>query len=187
MNTVFTLNYLSKKFYEDYNNKDYPEIETKSNRPYMVLLIQIDDNIFAIPFRTNIRHRYCYKFKNSNRPTDSVTGLDFTKAVIVNCSEYIGEETTIDNKEYIELSNKYHFIIGKFKKYLDGYICYLNGNSTEFNDKKYKFTTLKYFQDALLHSREYIELDAVLKDADSRSMAVIKIDTEKENENINKV
>lgn len=145
MKKVYELHYLTDEFYQKYNRKDYPEIETKCERPYMVLLITIDDNTFAIPFRTNIRHKYCYKFKNSNRDTDAVTGLDFTKAVVVNDEKYIGDLATIDNKEYIELNSKYYFIISKFKKYLDGYKEFVAGNLNEYESKKYRYSTLKYF------------------------------------------
>ena len=54
---------LSKKFYSKYDKKNYPEIERKNDRPYVVILVKIKDNIFAIPFRTNIKHNACYKFK----------------------------------------------------------------------------------------------------------------------------
>lgn len=138
------------------NREDFPEIEQKSTRPYIVLLIKINKNTFAVPFRTNIRHNYCYKFKNSNRESDAVTSLDFTKAVIINESKYIGAPATIDNKEYIELSNKYHFIISKFKKYVDGYLKYISGNGNEFDYKKYKYSTLKYFHKQLLESKEFV-------------------------------
>ncbi len=151
MKKEFELNYLSKKFYEEYSKENFPEIEHKTTRPYMVLLIKLDENTFAIPFRTNIRHSYCYKFKNSGRETSAVTGLDFTKAVIINDSTYIGDFATIDNKEYIELSNKYFFIIKKFQKYVEGYIDYIKGKSNEFDAKKYKYSTLEYFKDELLH------------------------------------
>ena len=60
---------------------------------------------FAIPLRSEISH-----------PTDVLWtdksakhGLDFTKAVLVNDKSYIGDLATIDNKEYIELNNKYYF------------------------------------------------------------------------------
>lgn len=154
MNKTFQLNRLSEKFYKDYNGAQFPEIEQKTTRPYMVLLIELYGNTFAIPFRTNIRHNQCYKFKNSGRPSDAVTGLDFTKAVIVNNPDYIGTSTTIDNKEYIELSKKYYFIIKKFKNYVDGYIDFINGRSNEFSEKKYKFSTLPYFKDEILKSYE---------------------------------
>ena len=66
MNTkkAYQLNYLSAKFYEKYNSIDYPEIENTDSRPYMVVLIKIENNTFAIPFRTNVPHNSCYKFKN---------------------------------------------------------------------------------------------------------------------------
>lgn len=149
MNRVYQLNYLTQEFYNKYSSADYPEIECKTTRPYMVLLIKIDNNNFAIPFRTNIRHKYCYKFKNSDRDSSSVTGLDYTKAVIVNDNSFIGDEATIDNKEYVELNNKYYFIISQFKKYISGYSEFIKGNLNEFESRKYQYSTLKYFHDEL--------------------------------------
>lgn len=141
----FTLNKLSAQFYTDHPEGLFPEFEHKPSRPYVVLLVKIGENRFALPFRTNIRHNYCYKFSNTGRITDSVTGIDFTKAVIVNNQEYIGIETDIDDKEYIELSRKYYFIIDKFKKYLEGYTNYIKNGGNEFTARKYQFSTLKYY------------------------------------------
>lgn len=148
-NNSFTLNKLSADFYNDYDSVSYPEIENKPDRPYMVLIIRINGNTFALPFRTNIRHSYCYKFANSGRNTNSVTGIDFTKAVIVNQPNYIGVAATIDNREYVELSNKYHFIINKFTTYLTGYINFVKNGGDEFTAKKYRYCTLKYFHKEL--------------------------------------
>ena len=47
---------LSKDFYKAHPHSEYPEMETKENRPYVVLLVNINDIKFAIPLRTNIRH-----------------------------------------------------------------------------------------------------------------------------------
>lgn len=47
------------------------------DRPFLVLLIKIKDLTFAIPFRSNVRHNYCYKFKNSTRDIETSTALDF--------------------------------------------------------------------------------------------------------------
>ena len=74
-------------------------------------------------------------------------GIDFTKEVLVNDKSYIGDLATIDNKEYIELNNKYYFIISKFKKYLDGYKDYLYGSLNEYEVKKYRYSTFQYFND----------------------------------------
>lgn len=141
----YKLSYLSSEFFSKYSPNKYPEIENKPTRPYLVMLVKIDNNTFAIPFRTNVKHKFCYRFKNSNRDTKSVTGLDYTKAVIVNNDDYIGDDAIIDNKEYIELNNKYYFIISKFKKYVDGYYKYVHNELNEFEARKYKYSTLKYF------------------------------------------
>ena len=104
MNTKkdYQLNYLSADFYNKYNSSGYPEIENKDNRPYMVVLIKIKNNTFAVPFRTNVPHSNCYKFKKSTRPTNTVTGLDYTKALVITRDDYI--DTTrypeIDHKEF---------------------------------------------------------------------------------------
>ena len=115
----------------------------------MVLIAEIGGNTFAIPFRTNIRHNACYKFTNSSRNTGSVTGLDYSKAVIVNDEKYIGNATTIDNSEYVELNSRYNFIIKQFTAYVNGYKKYAAGNLNVFEGKKYRFTALKYYHDEL--------------------------------------
>ena len=155
----YKLNYLSSNFYTKYNPVTYPEIEHKDDRPYMVILVKIDCNTFAIPFRTNIKHNNCYKFKDSSRATHSVTGLDYTKAVIVNNSEYIGASARIDDKEYIELNKNYYFIIKQFKKFVADYIKFINGKQSYYATKKFKFTTLKYFHNELFHTHEQIGLE----------------------------
>ena len=126
-NNYYKLSYLSKEFYDAYNAEYYPEIENKESRPYIVVLVKIEENTFAIPFRTNVPHNNCYKFKTSTKPTDSVTGLDYTKAVIVNDEKYIGSDARINDKEYIELNEHYAFIIKQFKKYVADYIKFVNG------------------------------------------------------------
>lgn len=148
-NKRYKLNYLSAEFYNKYNSADYPEIENKENRPYMVMLIQIENNTFAIPFRTNVKHNNCYKFENSSRPTDSITGLDYSKAVVVNDSIYIGAPARINDMEYTELDINYHIIIKQFTAFVKGYIKLANGKLNEYQAKKYKYTTLKYFHKEL--------------------------------------
>lgn len=151
MNTKkqYQLNYLSAVFYSDYDAKNYPEIEHKDNRPYMVMLIKIENNTFAVPFRTNVPHNNCYKFKTSTRPTDSVTGIDYTKAVIVNDSKYIGISARINDKEYTELNDNYGFIINQFQKFVSDYIKYANSEKRYYASKKFRYTTLKYFHKEL--------------------------------------
>lgn len=145
----FTLNKLSTVFYIRFPLIQYPELEHKQDRPYVVIVVTIDGNRFALPLRTNIHHNYCYKFKKTGRTTNSVTGIDFTKAVIVNDPALIGDLTTIDNMEYVELANKFYFIYNKFKKYLSGYIHYRKNGGDEYTRRKYQYSTLQYFDKEL--------------------------------------
>ena len=146
---IYELHYLSEEFYKKYNTKEYPEIEHKAQRPYIVLLVKIEDNTFALPLRTNIKHSNCYKFRYSSRPTETITGIDFSKALIVNEEGFIGKAAEIDNKEYVELNDRIAFILSKFCTYVNGYRKYVSGNANEYQAKKYKFTTLKYFHEEL--------------------------------------
>jgi len=150
MNKLVELRKLSEQFYKDYPHSVFPEMESKLGRPYVVLLVMINDIRFAIPLRTSIRHSYCYKFKKSDRETNSITGIDYSKAVIISKDSYLGEETNINDKEYLELQEKTFFIIAKFKKYIEGYIDFKTNGGNEHTAKKYRFSTLQYFDDILI-------------------------------------
>ena len=52
--------FLSQQFYTDYNSKQFSEIEHKVNRPYIMLLVQIEGVTFAVPFRSHISHKYAF-------------------------------------------------------------------------------------------------------------------------------
>ena len=50
------LRYLSSLFYQKY--KDCPEIMSKGEtRPYIILIIEVENNTFAIPIRTNLHKK----------------------------------------------------------------------------------------------------------------------------------
>lgn len=150
MAKLFELRKLSKEFYKDFPRELFPEMIFKEGRPYIVLLVRINDIKFAIPLRTNIRHSYCYKFKKSDRKSDSSTGVDFTKAIIILKESYLGDKTDINDKEFLELKEKVAFIIQKFKKYVNNYIKFAKSGGNEYLIKRYAFSTLKYFDDLLL-------------------------------------
>ena len=151
---ILELRKLSNQFYKDYPHENFPEMETKPNRPYVVLLLEIDHIKFAIPLRTNIRHSFCYKFRTSDRKTESVTGIDFSKAVVITKSDYLGERANINDKEYLELQRKAYFIVGRFRKYVEDYIKLKRHGGNEYVVKRYAFSTLRYFDDILLNGGE---------------------------------
>lgn len=147
MNNDFSINLLSKNFYNDYVCNIYTEMELKPSRPFLVFIIKVDNHNFAIPFRTNIKHPYCYKFKNTSRNTNSSTGLDFSKAVLVDNPNYIGPKANIDKQEFKELNSKFKFISTKFERFYNKYKKIMNNPSTyptEYFSLK-KYSTLKYY------------------------------------------
>ena len=153
MEKQIELRKLSKKFYENYPFDKFPELERKLERPYVVLILSIYDKKFALPFRSNIRHGYCYKFRNTSRKTQSVTGIDFSKAVVIDNDDFLAEETNIDFIEYIELTRKISFIKKQFLRYVNNYFNLLRGNTNKYLVKRYRFSTLNYFKDELLASK----------------------------------
>lgn len=143
---IFKIKYLSEKFYIDYPIDKFPELELKGDRPYVIFVVKINDHTFGIPFRTNIKHNYCYKFKKSGKKTDSITGLDFSKAVVVDNEEYIGTDAVVDKLEFNELSSKIIFIKKKFANYFNNCLKYLLNPDDDNVAKKYRYTTLAYFE-----------------------------------------
>lgn len=80
---------LSPKFYRDYPETKYVELMRKQDRPYNCLLIQSHYGYFiCIPYRTEINHKYAYKFKRSKRSKMHKSGLDYSKIVIVQNKEF---------------------------------------------------------------------------------------------------
>lgn len=80
---------LSEKFYRDYPNPPYYEILKKKKRGYNCLLFQTHYEYFiCIPYRTEIQHRYAYRFKNTCRSQKHKSGLDYSKMVIIKDLEF---------------------------------------------------------------------------------------------------
>lgn len=79
--TVYSL---SQAFYAKYPNPPYKEILDKPARPYCCIVVDCDrDYLICIPYRSNINHKYAYKFKNSARSRRTKSGLDYSKCVII--------------------------------------------------------------------------------------------------------
>jgi len=135
--------FLSSKFYSDYSN--CPELEQKQDRPYIMLLIKIDNLTFALPLRSNIKHKYAYFSDKVNN-----CGADFSKAVVISKPEYIDTRRIprIRQNEYKALENKDYVIALKFKRYLDDYkkACLVNANRMQY---KFAYCTLQYFHKEL--------------------------------------
>lgn len=140
---------MTKAFYEDYPASQYPEILRKEKRPYNCFLLEIDANYICIPFKSNIKHKEAFFFKNTKRSRKGRSGLDYKKTLIVSNSKYIDLESIIvDRDEYKIVLKNAERIAKEITDYITIYKDYLAGVSTiseeKFN-KKYRFSTLKYF------------------------------------------
>jgi protein AbiQ len=136
--------FLSEQFYSQFDKRQFPEILGKSGRPFIMLLLQIENLNFAIPFRSRISHKFAF-FTNSPK------GIDYTKAVILLKKEYyyipINRPIMITQEEHEKLFNAKRTIILQFSKYVKEY------KNAIINKTKrralYQYSTLQYFHDEL--------------------------------------
>ena len=92
-------------------------------RGYGVVIIPINNLSFAIPLRSNIKHKSSYITVKSNQAGIVGKGLDFTKALLITNEKYVSNlPFKISPEEHKKLENKEHFITSKFAKYVAKYI-----------------------------------------------------------------
>ncbi|MCI9618705.1 MAG: hypothetical protein HFG85_01920 [Dorea sp.] len=141
---------LTNVFYEHYDKTVFPEILLKSGRSYNCLLIQSRYGYFiCIPYRSEINHPFAFKFKNTRRSKKHNSGLDYTKIVIIDKSQYITSKSSIiDKDEYMKTKRFISTIKNEAISYIDDYVNHIKGikimEGKEF-DRKYGRSTLKYF------------------------------------------
>lgn len=145
---------LTPLFYEKYLDNSQTEILQKNTRAYTCLLFQTHyDYFIAVPFRSEISHKYAYHFKKSKRSKKHKSGLDYTKIVIIDKTEYLDTgDAIIDKDEYNETIQNLEKIKEEALLYVEEYIEQLetkNVLTEEVFDRKYKYSTLKYFHKEL--------------------------------------
>ncbi|MCC8106075.1 MAG: hypothetical protein LIO99_08755 [Clostridiales bacterium] len=146
---------LSPKFMEDYPASTYPELMHKQGRPYTCLLIETHEDYFiCVPFRSDIRHKNSFLFTGTKRSKRTSSGLDYSKIVIIEDSDYIDSTASvvIDQDEYNEMIKNLPTIVQEANDYVDTYIDHVTGKTRihprEFS-RKYQFSTLPYFHEIL--------------------------------------
>ena len=109
---------LSKDFYAQFSK--YKEVLTKEDRPYYVLLLELDGLIYAIPLRSHIMHPYCFIADDSDGQN---RGLDYSKAVLItDTTRYIDPASvTIRQYEYNVYKQREHLIRKQFSSYVASY------------------------------------------------------------------
>lgn len=146
---------LTNDFYNDYPNSSFPEIlNPHGNRTYNCIIVEYKNYFICIPFRSNMRHQNGYHFRNTQRSRNNLSGLDYSKIVIIeDSSKYLStNQRLIDNDEYNEAMSNSTRIISEAVKYIDDYINH-NKNIVTLNPqeyrKRYSYSTLLYFHDIL--------------------------------------
>lgn len=142
---------LSNKFYSTYNNANYPNILRKKTRSYSICEIEIGNNKYGIPVKTNIKHSSSFLFKESNRrKTGERPGLDFKHSIVIVDDSYIDGDGHIDEKESKCIIKNETKIINDYIKFLKGYKKFIqNPIGKCWESWRYSHTSLEYFWDEL--------------------------------------
>jgi len=140
---------LSKAFYTQYKNCE--EILAKNERPYYVLLLEIDNLTYAIPLRSHITHQYCYIADSSKNQR---SGLDYSKSIVItDTDKYIDPSpVTIRQHEFNVLKKKEYLIKKQFSSYVKLYkkeIQRRQNNKALPVSSLCRYSTLKYFHKEL--------------------------------------
>ncbi len=128
----------------------YKEILKKKERAYTCLLFQTHyDYFICVPFRTEISHKYAYKFNNSKRSKKHNSGLDYTKILIISDTKYLdNKDAIIDKDEYNETVVHIEKIKQDALDFVEDNLKHVRGEAMlhkkEFG-RRYNYSTLKYF------------------------------------------
>lgn len=137
--------FLTSEFYNDYPYKDYPEIEQKQDRPYIMIQISIDGVDFAIPLRSNINHPNVFW---TDKPKKC--GVDYSKAVPIKDVKYVdSRKPYLRSNEHKALIGKEYLIQKGFEKYIQKYGKALSAYHVDRNRELCQKSTLQYFHEEL--------------------------------------
>lgn len=122
----------------------------KIKRPYLILYLYNEyDFVICVPFRSHIKHKQCYIFKKNIKSRKIKSGLDYTKVILLKDLKYVNiENIKINEKDRIDIKENIDKIASCIFNFIETYINLYNtsneNKSVEFQ-RKYKYTTLKYF------------------------------------------
>ena len=133
--------FLTQEFFDDYAHCS--EIEQKKERPYVLVHICVNGVDFAIPFRSNIKHKHVYWTDKEN-----LCGLDFSKAVVIEDEKYIDTKAKpfVRQNEHRALFGKDYVVMKGMTDYIEKYRnAKLRTNKHE-KKRLLQFSTLQYFE-----------------------------------------
>jgi protein AbiQ len=136
--------HLTSSFYQDFSW--YKETMKNPDRQYLHLVAQHRGHTFVIPFRSEINHRYCFKFSPNNNK-----GLDYSKAIIIqDMQKYaVPSAKPIPQYQHDLIVRKEATILRKFYKYVDDYCKAVQNNDTNVLNRIGKYSSLMNFHNEL--------------------------------------
>lgn len=110
--------FLTDDFYRRCVERGYREIERKRDRPYFVLIAEIDGVTWGLPFRSSIKHPHAFW---TNR--EEGCGIDYSKAVVIENAADIDREKVphIRDGEFEAVKGHEREIRKGFKSYVKRY------------------------------------------------------------------
>ena len=139
---------LNSNFYNKYLDRE--EILKKQNRPYVIFVVNINNIDWAIPFRSNIRHKYAYMTDKTNN-----NGIDFTKAVVIDINNDIDSQNVqIRQVEFNKIKGKEHVIKNDFQNFLKRFEKAINKPEISEHRKILMFSSLNYFIEEVIMSNK---------------------------------
>ena len=145
---------LTDVFYNAYPNPPFKEILKKKQIAYNCLLFQTHyDYFICIPYRTEISHPYAFHFTTTVRSKAHKSGLDYSKIVIIEKTDYIDfTDAIIDKDEFNETMVNLERIKREALNFVEEYVTHVKGikelHKREF-ERRYRFSPLKYFHKEL--------------------------------------
>ncbi|MBE6843447.1 MAG: hypothetical protein E7510_11570 [Ruminococcus sp.] len=148
MNFIFLTNY----FNNDYPISKFPELMFKSDRPYIMIYLTLNNYTFALPLRSTIKHDNALITDKKNR-----CGIDYSKSVYISKQNYIDNvrKPHIRNNEFNALRGKEYYLKKKFLKYIRKYV---NAKKSEDPNKLKCFitSTLPYFENLIDYENDIL-------------------------------
>ena len=140
---------LSAAFYAQFSQ--FEEILTNKERPYYVLLLELNGLTYAIPLRSHIKHPYCFV---ADSTSGQKSGLDYSKTVVItDTAQYIDPASvTIRQHEYNFLKQREYLIRKQFSSYIVSYkkeVCRRLKNPALPVSTLCLYSSLKYFHKEL--------------------------------------
>lgn len=130
--------------------KCYVSIKMLDKKIILKIIIYI-----CLLFRSHIHHKNAFLFKNTERLKTDSSGLDYSKTVLIrpeDYDKYLTENAVVDTDEYKAVRMNIYKIEKQISKYIEGYVKsvsdFENADKKSF-ERKYKYSTLKYFHDIL--------------------------------------